>query len=157
MHCHFTLLATLLLFPMQAFANSAECDVALSFSTDELLSGLSSTQKAEALDTLVWSEERDLLAYCYEMTCFAVRTCRPEPLVIDISPVIYGNLGKIGWKPSYERIENRPLRISSEVRTLSTTNRTIIEVSVQTRIWKDEQRYTVSERLVIVDNKPRYR
>ena len=134
---------------------------------------LTDTQKAEIRKSSIPSEDKRLLAYCYEKSCFISKVCETPLKTIDISRVVTGNLGKIGWKPQYDRIENRPLIVSSNwqdsfvklfsLRGLNYANPTHLDdpdkisTLIRTRIWRDGQHYTVYEALMLSDDMPLYR
>ena len=62
---------------------------------------------------------------------------------VDISNVEGGNLGKIGWsKNEYEKVETEP------VNWIKRKDR-LLQIKMRTRAWKDGQRYTVYEPLIL--------
>lgn len=62
---------------------------------------------------------------------------------VDISKVEGGNLGKIGWaRNKYEKVETEP------VNWIKIKDR-LLQINMRTRAWKDGQRYTVYEKLIL--------
>ena len=99
----------------------------------------------------LWNEEKSAFAFCVareQSSCFVYH----NSLVVDASGVERGNLGKLGIAPrrSYAKINTFPTQwINREDG--------ILMIEFTTQAWKDGQRYTVREPLIILDGKPIYR
>lgn len=153
-----------------ASAQGVECANMIEVLRQPQFVSLNEVQKHEATASANWSEEGHIVSFCYEKSCFITKVCTPDPRIIDISGVVGGNLGKIGLNPEYDRIENRPLLTSknwNEILAEWLGDKSILTrgevfpqaygTYIRTRIWKDDQRYTVYEPIRISGEKPIYR
>ena len=97
------------LFSVQAKAENHVC-----LNLDQILSqtqfdDLTKDQKREASESVNWSKSKQLMTFCFDKQCYVAKPCERPKVIVDISHVVSGNLGKIGWRPQYDRIENRPI------------------------------------------------
>lgn len=158
------------LIPTLASAENLNCSTLDQILGQAQFSDLTNAQKQESRESVNWSKSKQLMAFCFDKQCFVVKPCETPNVIVDISHAVSGNLGKIGWRPQYDKIENRPV-FTSENRheVLAKWNKSEFTPTqepdepdtygtlIQTRIWKDGQRYTVYEPLLVVNNKPFYR
>lgn len=99
-------------------------------------------------DTL-WNSQNNKYAFCsnfnYKSSCFVIT----NEDTIDVSKVIKGNHGKLGYKV-YDETKTYPSKwLLDEKLTL--------QVEFTTYIWKKGKRFTAVEKLMIKSGKPLYR
>ncbi len=129
-------------------------------------SHMSEIEKQEAKSTAIWTNNGTLGAFCYSLSCFLIKDFGADQKIIDISGTVAGNLGYFGSEAQYDRIENKPLLIShneTEIVAIWSNNIRALQgadqldsygVYIRTRIWKDGQRYTKSEPLILKNDMP---
>ncbi|MCP4769144.1 MAG: hypothetical protein GY875_23160 [Gammaproteobacteria bacterium] len=105
----------------------------------------------DALENGIWNEEKSAFAFCVsgaESSCYVYHNTK----LIDVSGVEGRNIGKLGIAPrnSYEKFITHPaLWIEREDGLLM--------IKFTTQAWKNGQRYSVHEPMVIKNGKPIYR
>jgi len=166
-----TALSILAAFALQSMASAGEDDCADlgAILSQPQFAALTPAQLSESRESANWSDNKRLMTFCYETHCFVVKPCTDDLMTIDITGIVKGNVGKIGWKPVYEKIENRPvftsenwndviakwhnLTVPSSEPDAEETYGTLL----RTRVWIEGQRYTVYEPVLIRNDEPFYR
>lgn len=95
----------------------------------------------------IWNSDGTASASCIENK-FPTCQIRINERIIDVTPVIYSNIGKLGlWKIiDYDKVVTEPIEWLESTSSIQLVN-------FRTQAWRDGQRYTVTETVLIKNGK----
>ena len=117
------------------------------------------------LEGAVWKKDRSAVAVCFlrpdSTLCLVAYRTADSFSISDFSRVEGMNFGKLGFRRShYNRFLTEPTEWNETGRFIYTNfgGRARHQISFRTRVWKDGQRYTVGEPLILDEGwKPLWR
>jgi hypothetical protein len=95
----------------------------------------------------IWNSDKTASASCIENK-FPTCQIQVNGRIIDVTPVTYSNIGKLGsWKIiDYDKVVTEPIEWLESTSTIQLVN-------FRTQAWRDGQRYTVTEAVLIKNGK----
>lgn len=142
------IMITLIVFYLAALLGDKKSDNLMDVAYKTLKKKVEKAKVEKAVKKGFWNGEKDAVV----VTIFIKKASINYVFIIkeggaifpiDISNVESGNLGKIGWaRNEYEKVETEP------VNWIKRKDR-LLQINMRTRAWKDGQRHTVYEKLIL--------
>lgn len=143
-----TFLLFLFLCSAKTYANNKD-EALFKAAPDSLKSKVSKTEIHKAIKEGLWNKDKSAVAIYFlrpesSIIYIFIFNNDGKILPVDISTVENGNVGKVGYarKNEYDKFETKPVNWIER-------NDDLLQINMRTRVWKNGQRYTTYEKLLL--------